>query len=342
MKKKKENKIEKRISSYKDFMLGFSRREIKKNKLIDNWNKEKKKSFFEAGLYVHIPFCTKVCSFCDCYTGLYRKDLLDNYLETLHKQINNFNEVFKGFSFSSLYFGGGTPSILSDFQLEKLLSFLFLNFRLEKTHFSFETTPVLLSIEKIKILKKFHINRITVGVQSFDEKVLRKNNREYYDFQTIKRMVDLLKSNDIRVNIELIKGLAFQDIKSYMNDLKLLEELEPDQINIYDLIVNELTLNYGIKSNIYYDLSKSKEIEKREKSIFKKYKKTNIGEMIKNEKSKNHQIYNSRFQNHSLLGLGDGSVSKINKENIYLTSFEKGKISYYKTKKIFNNYSELV
>ncbi len=333
-------RVEVRKKTYKCFVFGNEKKVLLKKDLINAWKNNI--TDLDLGIYVHIPFCSNVCLFCDCYTENISKQKLDAYLINLNKQIKQFSPLFKNKKVSTLYFGGGTPSILSNKQLEQTLKILYESYDLRETHFSFEASPASFSKDKINILKNYNVNRITIGIQSFDKKVLKLNNRQFVDIKIIKELVKYSQNNNIRVNLELIAGIAGQDKKSFLRDLCLIEKINPDQINIYDLIINDVTLSKRLDYLKYNDFKNDREIIKKISEIRKKYKKTVLNEMVKDDVSKNKQIHNTRFLNHSLLGLGDGAISKIDKDHIYATTYANNKIKYYYSTKEFNEYCELV
>ena len=125
-------------------------------------------------IYIHIPFCTNICSYCDFCKILKNKQWIDKYLIALEKEIK---ENYKKEKVNTVYIGGGTPSILSLKQLEKLFNILKI-FNIDKdAEITFETNTEDLSIEKINLLKQ-NVNRLSIGVQTFDKETLKTLNRQ--------------------------------------------------------------------------------------------------------------------------------------------------------------------
>ena len=120
-------------------------------------------------VYIHIPFCSHICTYCDFSKMFYNEKYVDKYLDALEKEINT---KYKNEEIRTLYIGGGTPSSLNLKQFEKLLSItnLFKKNKLEE--FTIECNPENLDEEKIKLLQKYSVNRVSLGVQSFNEKYL--------------------------------------------------------------------------------------------------------------------------------------------------------------------------
>ena len=119
------------------------------------------------GLYVHIPFCSHICSYCDFAKYIYDEKFISSYLDNLEKEIQDSNLD----SFSSIYVGGGTPSSLSEKELERLLTIL-KPYHKENNSFAFEANFENLTLEKIKILKRYGVNRVSLGLQTFVNKII--------------------------------------------------------------------------------------------------------------------------------------------------------------------------
>jgi len=184
--------------------------------------------------YIHIPFCRSKCSYCKYYSNPLVDDKLKSYLNRLIKQMFYFRQTFSGAEFSSLYIGGGTPSVLTLSQLDKLLSNLFNCFRFkeggEKT---FESNPESITLEKLKLLKKFRFNRVSFGVQSLDKMVLSYANRDYQNYNLIKKVVKNAKLLGLEVNTDIMIGLRGESIKSIINSFIDLTRVQPNTITLY-------------------------------------------------------------------------------------------------------------
>ena len=142
-----------------------------KNALRDNGNK--------FGIYIHVPYCKQKCTFCR-YFSVELNDggttELENFLNSLEKEICIYKDVFLKASVSTLYFGGGTPAILNCAQIDRIFKLLFKNFDFSKCkQITFEGNPNFLDKEKLALLKKSGVNRLTIGVQSLNGTVIKKN-----------------------------------------------------------------------------------------------------------------------------------------------------------------------
>lgn len=241
--------------------------------------KEKKESAFN--FYIHIPFCQNRCSYCLYYSRPISGRETDGYMDWLSGQFDFFGDTFKGEKFNNLYIGGGTPSILSNRQIERLLKSLFSRFSFKKNgERSFECNPSSISPAKLKILKKFGINRVSFGVQSLDKKVLALANRGYQKYASVKEAITCAKSKGFEVNADLMVGLKESGLEDIMKSFLKLANLRPDSITIYPYKPRGGQLEKYLEEDfdVYADAN-AREIE----SIYK---------IIKaNEKQLGYQIY---------------------------------------------------
>ena len=124
-------------------------------------------------LYIHIPFCESKCKYCDFYSVAYDESFAKTYISVLTDQLKYYRD--QGFSFSTVYIGGGTPSVLSINLLKKLLS----NFDNKVEEINFEANPDSLNLTKIKVLKELGVNRLSIGIQSLNDNILRLDKSKF-------------------------------------------------------------------------------------------------------------------------------------------------------------------
>ncbi len=215
-------------------------RDVGISSIRESWEDFLKNDFNESEIkfYNHIPFCFKRCHFC-CYSsnkiqspddiGIYVKKMLDHY--------RYFKPVFRGHDFSSLYIGGGTPSVLNPAQMKELFSGLFSFFRFDKEgQKCIEFNPSSCSYEKLKIARDFGFNKISFGVQSLSSKVLKENNRSYQTAAMVNKAVSDAKKLDFEtVSIDLLSGLWGDSGKELINSFKKIMDIGPDSIYIYSV-----------------------------------------------------------------------------------------------------------
>jgi oxygen-independent coproporphyrinogen-3 oxidase len=261
----------------------------------------------ERGLYIHIPFCSQICSYCDFAKFYYNQNLADLYIDEIIKEIKEK----KCDNISSIYIGGGTPSSLSYAQLDKLLSYLYKNFYRENISFAIEANAENLDIEKIEILKKYKINRVSLGVQTFSDDLIKLLNRNH-NYKMIKNTISLLKENGINdINCDLIYGLPNQSKEMLMSDLKLMLGLDITHVSTYALSINKNTLLYinkvkEVDDDIYreyYDLINNTLKE----NGFNRYEVSNFSKP--GYESKHNILY---WKNKEYYGIGLGASGYLN------------------------------
>ena len=193
-------------------------------------------------LYVHIPFCKHICSYCSFSKSIINDKLMNEYIDSLFKELDQYDLH----NLKTIYIGGGTPTSLNNELLEKLLKKLSL--LLDNDYeFSIELNPETMNDEKIKLLKKYKINRVSIGVQSFDENILKYLNR-FHNKEMVFDIVNKLQNIGIdNINCDLIYGIKNQTDEIIKNDIKLFKELNIKHISTYCLEINEGTMLYNKK-----------------------------------------------------------------------------------------------
>ena len=191
-------------------------------------------------IYIHIPFCSNICSYCDFPKILYDKKYINSYLNTLREEILS---RYKNEEVLSIYIGGGTPTSLDLDELESLLQITNIFNKSTDIEFTIESNIDGLSIEKIKLLKKYQVNRISLGVQSFHENTLRELNR-CHTKRDVFKVIRWLKENKFsNISIDYIYGIH-PDIEEVKEDIELFLKLDIPHISCYSLIIEENTMFY--------------------------------------------------------------------------------------------------
>ena len=190
-------------------------------------------------VYIHIPFCSNICSYCDFSKIYYNKKIIIDYLNALENEIKN---KYNGEIIKTLYIGGGTPSCLSVDELEKLFNIITI-FNLDNNcEFTIECNPENLDEEKIKLFKNYNVNRVSLGVQSFNPEILKILNRKHNKKDVFKTVELLKKYNINNINIDLIFGINNQTINDIKEDLDTFINLNIPHISYYSLILEDNTL----------------------------------------------------------------------------------------------------
>ena len=195
-------------------------------------------------LYIHIPFCNKICDYCDFTKLQYFRNFAVSYLKALKDELKSY----KIKNLKTIYVGGGTPTTLENDLFLELLQMID-PYTKGVEEYTFEANPESLSLEKIKMLKEHGVNRISIGVQTTNDKILKAVNRDH-TFEQVKTAVKNLKDNGINnINVDLILGLPHSSKKVLKADLKNVLSLGVKHISCYGLTVNPHTalFNNGFK-----------------------------------------------------------------------------------------------
>ncbi|WP_394883091.1 radical SAM family heme chaperone HemW [Clostridium baratii] len=194
-------------------------------------------------LYVHIPFCKQKCFYCDfkSYAGI--EELENDYIDALILEIRN---KCKGYLIKTLFIGGGTPSYLSKNNLSKLLKELNKLSFLDDAEKTIECNPGTLSDEKIKIIKENNMNRISMGLQTTKNNLL-KNIGRIHTIEEFKANYKRVRELGIEnINIDIMFGLPNQSLEDYKETLEDIVKLNPEHISAYSLIIEEGTYFYKL------------------------------------------------------------------------------------------------
>ena len=191
------------------------------------------------GLYIHIPFCLSKCHYCDFYSST-SVSIVSDFLNALFKEMEMYRNRFK--AFDTVYFGGGTPSLLSPKQLKDILITVQKNFDLTaNTEITIETNPADLDQSSLESMRRMGINRINIGVQSFDEKVLPFLGRRHSAKQAISAIEASRKGGFENIGLDLIYGVPGQEMNSWLNTLRQAVAFSPEHLSCYQLTLEAET-----------------------------------------------------------------------------------------------------
>lgn len=186
--------------------------------------------------YVHIPFCSSICSYCDFPKMLYERKFISKYLDALKYEIA---KTYKGDVLDTLYIGGGTPTSLSLEELEELFN-IFKTFKLSSSYeFTVECNLENLTFDKLKLFKRYGVNRLSIGVQTFNKKHLELLNRKTCDTSIIEEAKKLGFNN---INVDLIYALKDETLSELDKDLDEFLKLNISHISTYSLIIEDNTI----------------------------------------------------------------------------------------------------
>jgi coproporphyrinogen III oxidase-like Fe-S oxidoreductase len=184
-----------------------------------------------ASLYIHIPFCRTLCPFCCFNRYLFAEDKARSYFKSLKKEVTLYKD--RGFRFSSLYFGGGTPTILMD-ELGEFIAYLKENFAVKEI--SLETTHREINPRTIEQLKQAGINRLSIGVQSFDDTISKAMGRAWSTGQEAREKLLMAEGQFDTVNADFIFNFPGQTLKQFEADVLAFKEMKLDQATFYPLM----------------------------------------------------------------------------------------------------------
>jgi len=257
-------------------------------------------------IYIHIPFCTSICTYCDFCKMYYNKKFIQNYLNSLKEEIK---ERYHGEKVKTIFIGGGTPTSLDNNELTRLLEITKL-FNIEKNiEFTIESNIESLTEEKLQIMKKYGVNRLSVGVQSFNEDILKILGRNHTK-EDIYNKINLAKRYFNNINIDLIYAVT-NDINIVREDLKEFLKLDITHISTYSLIIEDKTI---LKINNYQNIDEDNDYQMYkliedtlEENNYIHYEISNYAR--KGYESKHNLVY---WNNEEYYGFGLGSTSYLN------------------------------
>ncbi|MBA2736926.1 MAG: radical SAM family heme chaperone HemW [Pyrinomonadaceae bacterium] len=203
-----------------------------------------------AGIYLHIPFCKSRCSYCDFATDVFKnEETVERYVSALIKEIENFESEARALSnvrasaaVDTIYFGGGTPSLLAPQQLEKILNSIYKKFSLmENIELTMEMNPATVTSETLKSYKSLGVNRASFGAQTFDDSELKRLGRRH-SASDVRETIELLRGAGFdNVSFDLIAGLPRQTLKDWERNLDEALKLNPEHLSLYLLEIHEGT-----------------------------------------------------------------------------------------------------
>ncbi|WP_332834812.1 radical SAM family heme chaperone HemW [Clostridium perfringens] len=281
----------------------------------------------KISLYIHIPFCAQKCLYCD-FPSFARKDHLRKaYIEALNKEIISLREKHNNLEINTIFIGGGTPSVLEADELECLLKEVAKLNMAKDIEYSMECNPGNLTEEKLEVMKKYGVNRISMGLQAKQDNLLKGLGR-IHNYKTFKENFLLAKKVGFNnINVDLMFGLPNQRLNEWEETLREIISLEPAHISAYSLIIEEGTAFYNLYENDKLKLPTEEEERKMyhlakkilEENGFNQYE---ISNYAKEGKECRHNLAYWNMDN--WIGVGSASASYINGKRIKnISSVEK-------------------
>jgi len=197
-----------------------------------------------SGIYVHIPFCRQKCYYCDFYKTV-NTSLTDKFILALQGEIAHRKNYLENESVDTIYFGGGTPSVLNEIEITGILDFLGVHFNVSPTvEITFEANPDDLSIEYLNGIYNAGVRRLSIGIQSFQNEILGKMNRRHDSNQAVEAVENAVKAGFNDISVDLIYGLPGLTRKQWEADLKQVFKLPVQHISAYHLTYHKGTPFY--------------------------------------------------------------------------------------------------
>jgi oxygen-independent coproporphyrinogen-3 oxidase len=197
----------------------------------------------KTACYIHIPFCDHKCIYCDFYS-IITSDNIQHFLKSLKKEIIHYsNRYSEDREFISIYFGGGTPSLMEPDYISEIIETVKTKFKVaENSEITLETNPGTVSLEKLKMFHDAGINRISIGVQSFDDNDLKFLTRIHNSDTAIRTVIDAAETGFANISLDLIFNLPGQTKKQWVRNLQQAIKLPIEHISAYSLILERGTI----------------------------------------------------------------------------------------------------
>lgn len=204
--------------------------------------------FFDTipkALYIHIPFCKKKCSYCDFFSLTNFEDsLVDNILQETVNQIKYFNKLLNITALKTIYIGGGTPSVIGAERLEKFIKTVVSIYDNLPEEFSIEINPETVNPDLLKMLNNLPVTRISIGIQSFNKKMINTLGRNCTVESAYNALEMLKKQSDKKISLDIISSIPGQSVREALSDINAALSFEPDHISLYYLTIEEGTNLY--------------------------------------------------------------------------------------------------
>ncbi len=263
------------------------------------------------GIYIHIPFCLKKCSYCDFNSYSGQEALFDDYIESLLLELKHYSAQTP--KVTSLYFGGGTPTLLSLKNLDKIISCCFREFNLSSNaEISIEANPETINGKKLRGLKEIGFNRLSLGFQSLQPRLLKILGRIHSPRRAYQSYEEARAVGFKNINIDLIYGIPTETLDDWMETLDLAISLTPEHLSLYPLTLESFVLMAKlIKKGEIPPICEDEQAQKYQlaRRFLKRkgYFQYEISNFSKRGKECHHNLI--YWKNYEYLGLGAGAHS---------------------------------
>jgi oxygen-independent coproporphyrinogen-3 oxidase len=297
------------------------------------------------GLYIHIPYCIHKCGYCDFNSHPIKQDEMDHYIDALVVEMKHYAKIYTNTnSIKTIFLGGGTPTTLNPFQLERILKECVNEFTIaSNAEITIEANPATVGIELMTSIRTMGYNRISIGVQSFDKAELKLLDRAHGPKEIHSTVDCARKAGFDNLSLDLMFAVPNQSLSSWENNLNKALEKNPEHLSTYNLTIEQGTAFSKLQSNgklimpdddHQLELYK-KTIERLTKKGFHHYEISNFAHRGKECK---HNI--TYWENKNTLGLGAGASSYMNGTRFKNINLPAHYIRQVKEKKIAVEHSE--
>lgn len=300
----------------------------------------------ELGIYIHIPFCKSKCYYCDFISYANKCNKIEEYIDQLIKQIDEYN--FKKYNVTTIYIGGGTPSFIDEKFIQKILEKIRKSIdgnetKFENIEITIEINPGTINKNKLEIYKKAGINRVSMGLQTTNNNLLKQIGRIHTFEQFLKGYKQVKQAGFENINIDLMIGLPNQTIKDLKTSIDEVLKLDPSHISVYSLIVEDGTKLQKMIEDKILELP-DEELERqmywyvKNKLELNGYNHYEISNFAKENKESKHNL--NCWEQKEYIGLGISAHSYLNGVRFSNSGYDENEKWDYKNKNIEEEQTE--
>lgn len=265
------------------------------------------------GIYIHIPFCESRCHYCAFYSEISREEHFEDYVDALLKEIKLYRKYFPMENISTLYFGGGTPSILPSKQINRIMDVCSNLFHLDADcEITLEANPGTIDMKKLKEYRSAGINRLSIGIQSFSDEMLRRIGRIHNAREAVRSVYDAHKSGFNNISADIMYGLPGQTTENFEKTLNKIVHLPLSHVSVYSLILEKGTYFYNLHERNRFHLPTELEEWKMYLAMCRvlphyRFKRYEISNFAHKGKESRHNLKYWRYC--EFIGFGAGATS---------------------------------